>query len=461
METVEAAELADAARGGDPQATARLFALHLPYWTAAARQIIQKDVRSHTAAGPREEPAELVQEALARLLELWRDGKGPTTNTRSYVATMMQHAYANKLRSPRTRERPLEDAEAESAFTVTDDLRWADLSGEIDAMRRALAGLSPDYRAVLVAVTAEGRKPAELTGRFGRSAPAISNMLSRAKQSLFRLMLIDYLSAGGPECAENAARLPLRVHEEPAAHGERERGMAHVRDCERCRRNWAHFAAVSSALGILPLVTVAHLAGGAAPAAAADAPGSAADTPASSATGAASAMSPTAGRFAVAVGSRTALGIGIAFVALAVLALMGHVLYGTWEGEEVTDEGQSLAASSHGAALDLALLTNHEGALQRIEVDFTVSDAENWSIDYIALTLSEGTEFVSASNGLDCAVAGAGLRCLPTERTRLGDAFVFEVRNPVPGGELSLELRGEADGDRISGSATGRWWPAG
>ncbi|MFV0432951.1 MAG: RNA polymerase sigma factor [Leucobacter sp.] len=526
VEMLEGRELVEAARAGNTNAAAELLTLYLPYWTAAARQIIQKDTRSFSAAGPREEPAELVQEALTKLLELWRNGKGPTSNIRSYVATMMQHAYANKLRSPRSRERPLEDSEIEFAFTVTDDVRSVDLSREIDAMQRAFNGLSPGYRAVLVAITIEGQKPAELTEQFGRPAPAISSMLKRAKQSLFRLMLIDYLSDGGPDCAKNAENLPLKVHDEMSAHGEHERGVAHVRGCERCRRNWARFGAVSSAFGILPLLTIVHLTHSAVPAVAdgnehlfedtphdtgahaerdgtehpadqsgpdqtgtrqegadqepADQaalhqpPSSQPSAPHAVAAGAltfaqagaaptntvapAGIAAPAAtGRVATAIGTRTALALGIALVALAALAPVAHAMFGTWQGEEVVYEGEFVGAHPHGASLDLTLDKSAEGALERIEVDFVMRDAEEWSMDHLALTLSAGTEFVSASNGLDCAASGGQVLCLPTGQTRLGDAFVFEVDNPVPGGEFSLQLQARAGEDQSIGTANGRW----
>ncbi len=271
--TVDTDTFIEAARLGDAAAAASVVSEYLPYWMGAARLIIARNSRSLALHGSREEPADLVQEAIVKLLELWRQGKGPQSNTRQYVATMMQHAYANKMRSPRTRERALESIETETPFATTDDYRDIDLSRETDRLRRAFKNLAPDHRDVLLAVTAEGRKPGELTEHFERPAPAISNLLARAKQSLFRLLLIEHLRDGGEPCAANAQDLPARVQLEATAHRRQEQGVAHVLDCERCQHNWRRFAAVSSAFGVLPLLTVAQLAASSAPASALPADG--------------------------------------------------------------------------------------------------------------------------------------------------------------------------------------------
>lgn len=455
----EEAELVNAARAGDSEATARLLSLYLPYWTSAARRIIDKDNRSFAAAGAREEPAELVQEAIVKHLQLWRDGKGPLTNTRSYVATMMQNAYLNKLRSPRTRELPLDEEKIELALITSDDVRAAELSQEIGAMKRAFDALSPNYREVLVAVTIEGKKPAELTERFGRSAPAISSMLQRAKQSLFRLMLIDYLSAGDPECVENAAKLPLTVHVDPAEHDREERGLAHVHACAQCQRNWHRFGAMPAAFGVLPFLTIPHLAANPTSAAAAEpdlgaAQGGSGQAAASGSTRSVAAKAPMAARITTAVGSKITLGIGIALVAGAGLAAVGNSQFGSWQTEETSYQTQ---ATVPGIDFDLTLTKDKEGALRWITVDFSVLDTDDWSMDYLDLDLSDGTDLVTASNGLQCEVNAGKVHCLPTYETQLGEPFQFQVFDPVPGGEFSAELEGSIDKARWEASASGRW----
>ncbi|NLA65901.1 MAG: sigma-70 family RNA polymerase sigma factor [Leucobacter sp.] len=245
--------LAQSAKQGDSAAAAELIARYFDYWLRAAHGIVGSTRAPSDAA-------DLVQDANLKLLELWRTGEGPDTNVRSYVTAMMRNAHLNRLRSPRSRELDVDDLGAADIPLSEDDYRRIEISREAQAVRRALAALAPDHQTVLRAVLVDGRKPADLTTELGRQAPAVSSLLLRAKHALHRSLLIEYLSTGGEQCAANAHALPKRVHEQVDAHRPHDAGLAHVLQCEDCQKNWRRFGHVSTALGVVPLVTIAVLA---------------------------------------------------------------------------------------------------------------------------------------------------------------------------------------------------------
>ena len=460
------------ANQGDESAIARILVEQLSYWQRAALSIARNE----------HEADDLVQDTIVGLIGAWRRGAGPASNVRAYGTAMMRNAYASAMRSPRSKAQSFHEIEASAALpAVHQNLDEIDLSNELAAVRRALDTLSPEHREVLIATVAHGEKPAELVERFGRPAPAISSLSARAKQSLHRALLLDYLATGEEQCIENSRRLPRRVFEQPERHKASDRGLTHVRSCDLCQRNWRRFGAVVSALGVLPLLTVAQLSVGAGPAAAADSPGGeaagdgveaagdgvegdgaaesqgaaehgqgeAASTPtaaaaaaapsaavpaaASAATAAAPALSASAAlgaKLTAAIGSKAALVAGIALVVLAAVAFFTQLASPiTRAGEPVTYAGEIAGANPHGASFNASLDVAADGSLRAINVHFEVAEAEEWSITQFALTLSPGTELRAASNGLQCSVEGSVAVCLPTASTQMGRDFVFEVED--------------------------------
>lgn len=226
----------------------------LPYLMGAARRIAPNASRA--------DHEDMVQSAITRLFELRLEGRGPEVNPRSYLLAIMRNAYLDAVRSPASRVDALEEvfesrAEEFSATQSESAVRAIELHREAELMRAAFRTLNDDYRAVLWRVVVEGGKPAELVGTLGRPAPAISSLLARAKTALRRAALVMVLSDGAEACRANAAKLPGTVHDEVEQHRASERGIAHVRECGECRRNWQRFAALTSALGLLPLLVVA------------------------------------------------------------------------------------------------------------------------------------------------------------------------------------------------------------
>ena len=468
----------EAANSGDREAAARILSTYLPYWMGAARGIVSNSRGSDT------DPADLVQDAIAKLLVLWRAGDGPTSNVRAYVSTMMRNAFTSRMRSPRSRERSFDEMDETSSFVSFDDHRDVEIGRETDALRRALDRVSPLHRRVLMAVTVEGRKPAELVEAFERSAPAISNLLVRARHDLHRALLVEYLSGpqrGGEECAENAATLPKRVRDRYEDHAEDDRGLAHVRTCDDCRRNWRRFAAVASALGLLPLLTIVELTSDAAPATAApeaEGNGEAAPDAYSEAAGSGSAPADRAGTVA-AVGASGASRAGRALASKYTLVACGVTLVaavgllavyfmprlaGTGLPDQVPSEGRieselDDASGEHlkGGAFDASLSLGADRTLRSITVRLTPPDERAWSAQSVRLTLPSGVELQSASNGLQCDAAGSGATCAASAASDLGAPFVFETAGGSDSGSFSLELVAVSGGDSITGHASGSW----
>lgn len=474
---------------GDASALSAMITAHLPYWMSAARQIIETDGRSRTVGGPKEEPAELVQEALLKLLEQWQNGQGPTSNPRAYVTTIMRNTYANKFRSPRARERPLEESAAEEVFTTAGNIEQVDVVREMEVVSRAMSKLKPEHRTVLQAVTVEGRKPGDLTETLDRPAPAISNLLSRAKQALYRQVLIEHLSDGEQACQENAERLPARVREAPSLHAQADPGMQHIDECEPCQRNWRRFATILSAFGLLPLLVVAQLHHEVAPAAAItgdDAPEphpatkpltqtqAAGDTqaprqnggvpslpgmsiPAPAAAAALAAGPGRAGPLARALSSRIVLMAGVACLLVSAVAGLAYTVFGTTPGKEITYTGAFDDMNPYGLSFDVSLDTTDAGVLHTIRADLAAQKDTSFIMRQLTLELSPGTTLLSAPDGLECDTNDKITVCAPIQPQGFDASIVFEVQNTAPGGSFTLQIDADSDGTAASGRASGNW----
>lgn len=478
---------------GDASALSALITAHLPYWMSAARQIIETDGRSRTVGGPKEEPAELVQEALLKLLEQWQNGQGPTSNPRAYVTTIMRNSYANKFRSPRARERPLEESAAEEVFTTAGNIEQVDVVREMEVVARAMSKLKPEHRTVLQAVTVEGRKPGDLTEMLDRPAPAISNLLSRAKHALYRQVLIEHLGDGEHACQENAERLPSRVREDPSLHAPTDPGIQHIDECEPCQHNWRRFATILSAFGLLPLLIVTQLHNGAAPAAATtgDAPpephsadkpqaqsqaaghtqaprqnggapsllrmSAALTTPAPAAATALATGPSTAGPLTRALSSRIVLAVGIACLLVSAAAGIAYTMFGTTPGEEITYTGAFDDVNPYGLSFDVTLDTTDAGVLHTIRADLAAQKDTPFIMRQLTLDLSPGTKLLSAPDGLECDTAGEITVCAPIHPQGFDRSIVFEVQSAASSGSFILQIDADADGTVASGRASGSW----
>lgn len=439
------------ARQGDLGEAGALVLEQLPYLMGAAYRI--------DPGGSQADREDMVSSAVTRLFELWRQGKGPDANPRSYLVTMMRNARTDALRAGgREREQSIEHAaEARPADFATvldeDRVRRAELHREAALVRKALGTLSPRHQLLLQRVVVEGRKPAQLVEELGSPAPTISAALLRAKHALRRALLAELLRDGGEECARHAASLPKRVCDELDDHAPQERGMAHARGCEECRRNWRRFAALTAALGVLPLLVVAVRIdpvgvpasdGGAA--LRAGLRGRVAELLASSAVSVAAAV-----LFAVAGGSllvQQLQGADRGGAAAAVAAAPRTV---------VEVDALPGAGAGDGAGLDdirhrLDASVTRSGDRASIILDFAVLDAVPWRMQELSLVLPEGAVLVGAPQGWSCA-DGVPVRC--TAVTDHPESGAFEVASG--GGAVELSFTAQADGRAVlRGRAWGR-----
>lgn len=237
-------EYAASANRGDSAAAARYLQDNLQYLTSMARWLAANTM----------DHDDLVAECIAKLLALWKQGKGPTAHPNSYVIASMRNRLIDERRSPRSKVLRLADVEDQ---LPPEELasRRVDLHREFGFVRDALASLPEDQQRVLKATVIDGRKPAELTEELARSASAIYSLNHRAKTSLRRATLQQVLMDGAPdECRHAAARLPDSIANSPDDVADT-RATAHQQSCERCRAAWARFSSMST-LGVLVLLVV-------------------------------------------------------------------------------------------------------------------------------------------------------------------------------------------------------------
>ncbi|SJN13424.1 sigma-70 region 2 domain protein [Leucobacter sp. 7(1)] len=246
MESQQELELTARARAGDLGASHTLITTHLPYWKRSARAIASREADAE----------DLVQSAIAQLLALWRRGDGPTSNVRAYVSVIMRNASNSYLRSPRAHWESITEAPEKQVRYVPPEYAQIDIQVERQAVRRAMGTLSDEHREVLLEVTVNGRKPGELVDDLNRPAPAISNLLARAKVALRRSLLVDYLSTGDAACRINAPAIPRTVKFDFGEHDPQEQGMPHVCGCAKCKQSWRRFAAISTALAAVPVLAL-------------------------------------------------------------------------------------------------------------------------------------------------------------------------------------------------------------
>lgn len=475
-------DLARRASEGDTVAAGEFLASSLPYLMGAARKI-----------APRlgsEAHEDMVQDASLKLLALWAEGEREVENPRGYLVTTMRNAFIDELRSPRSRvdtfdaagllTGDLEDGEgslAAARLVEHPELRvddaaahgMVDSAAEREIVREAFGRLRPEAQRVLVATAVEGRRPSELVGEFGRSAPAISSAASRAKRGLRRATLAVLLEEGGPECARHAEALPDRVLADPDEHAAGERGIAHARGCERCRRNWRRFAALSAAFGVVPLFAAVEVIGGARPAAAdagsaqgeqAARAGSATPhersalqstpRPRASGAGAPPVLRALSSRWVLALGGALVLAAGALVVIDIVRPAEQSRAAAPVSSAAVTEVDQSGSGESLGGRefdTRFEVSTSREGSQASLLLDFAVLDAAEWEVDSLRLVLPAGAG-VNAAGGWDCDGAGAAVTCAPRDARPGPSAFSITLPEGGLEGEarFSLEIAAVASG---------------
>ena len=451
--------LAVAAKQGDRAAAGEYFARHHAYLLGAARSI----------AGTRLDPEDLLSAAFVQLLDQWDRGAGPEENATAYVIRSMRNAAIDESRSPRSRVDTFGDVdESHPIHAIPDDPRFhrAELHEEFVVVRRALDRLPADQRLVLRETVVHGRKPADVAADGERSPGAVSSLAARARRGLRRAVLIEFLSAGGPECRTNAESLPDAVASTPDAHRETERGLAHVRTCPRCRSNWARFAALASALGILPALVLSDWTLGAAPASASPSESG----PGGGAAGGLRPGRPRPGGSRSAAGSASGAKAFLAGALRAPLVIVGASILLVGVGAGVTasvlgaNDPSRVEVGAPGILTDASGIpeavfdatVERSGPTTVLSLDFDIP-GEAWRIDRASMVLPEGVSLSSAPSGWVCASESDDPVCEVGPLSPGGGALTFVTAGgEAPSGAFSIDLVVVTEGGlRVDARASG------
>lgn len=246
MDLSESDLLAKKANGGDRKAAGEFFRKNHVTLHSHARRIVRGNYLI--------EADDLLAESMAAVITLWAKGRGPTTNANAYIVRSMRNRMIDEFRSPRNRVDQIDDIESLLPEYIA-NTHHVDLHREYAYVLKALNSLSEQQQRVLRGIVIERRKPAELVEELGRPAAAISSLAQRSKAALRRSTLRTMLEEDAPSTCRHAAKT---VPDSPMFDGEVPSGQSeaaeHARLCPRCRRIWATFKSMASALGIVSLM---------------------------------------------------------------------------------------------------------------------------------------------------------------------------------------------------------------
>ncbi|ROR93661.1 RNA polymerase sigma factor (sigma-70 family) [Salana multivorans] len=441
-------ELAKEAAAGDQEAAGELFARRWDLLTAMSRRI----------AGPTIDPEDLLAEAIASLLSLWRRGGGPRVHVTAFVIQSMRNRMTDEHRSPRSRVVALPDDES---LVVADDEehRRSDLSRELATVEAALGRLSEPYRRVLVATIVDGRRPRDLEEELGRPASAIYSLSRRARAALRRATAQVCLEEDAPpSCREAAGLLPEVVGPDPDATGEGS-GMLHIRSCQRCRRAWSRFAAMGGSYSLLPLVVPVSLAWRTAEVDAAQSPGASSAVPPASPSAAGSAGGPaaavgTGGQLLPVVGA-TLTAVRTTIAALSAPTRLAMVLAGTAAVTGAVVAGTSLAGAP-AAPPQAHFDVSHARVDQvvALDVDFGVVDAD-WEVASLTFVVPAGAALADRPDSWTCDQVADEVTCTSTEPSDPGGTFTFDAPTSVTDGGYDVVLVATVGERTVTGTAGG------
>lgn len=477
VKAIPEAELIAKAMAGDSAAAGEFFARHFPYLRLMARRVATSPDRAE----------DLLAGAMARLLELWKRGEGPAENVLTYLVAAMRNRQIDEHRSPRAREAWVEELPESSLPSIPESLQSVELHSEFDLVRRAFDRLSADSQRALREVVVNGRPPREVASELGRSAGAVSTLVTRSKTALRRELLVVMLGEGREECAVNAEALPSQVFDAPEAHPAGAAGVLHVLGCVDCRTVWNRYATLTSALGILPLLSVGLVVGSPAPAATAAATaGSVSDEGArvSSISSSKTAPAPSVAWAVGRPGNGSPLGtigvsgagailaragavaravvVGPAGVVVAVVTLIAGagLLMAAWLGASgVLDlPGSSvvpIAAFDAPAAHLGTTVTPYPGGSVGLEVDFDI-EADEWSLVSFSIALPDTVRIVAASTGWSCPMDDGGARCTFDGKVPGSSRFTLVAAGGMPDdGEYLVQVEALAEGVTTTGFSWG------
>lgn len=190
----DAGELLARARAGSADATAALWER---YWQPALSYA--------RFSAQREDPEELVAEAMARVLQAISLGRGPTSHYYAYLKSTIRNLAISRARS--RRELAIDPQMLIVLSPATDDLAGA---GELDQeVRATLASLPARYQAALVLNELDDVPTRQWAPQLSISVGAAHALASRARKA-FRKAWLEQHPSGSHHDAAEAGRLTKR-----------------------------------------------------------------------------------------------------------------------------------------------------------------------------------------------------------------------------------------------------------
>lgn len=430
QERAAADEDASAANAGDVAAASAYLARNLSYLTSIARWLARDALGAV-------DPDDLAAEAIANLLTLWSQGRGPLSNPNAYLIRSMRNRIIDAHRSPRSRVQGLSDAESELPPEYM-STREIDLHREYGYVRQALSSLPEDQQTVLRATVIDGRKPAELEEELGRPASAIHALGHRARVGLRRATLRIVLEEDAPEeCRRAAGRLPKTittdVDESPDSAG-----MRHIRTCERCRAAWGRFGGMST-LGLVSLLVAGNVLGGGGAAEASEQPSSGSEPRA----GRRPRPRPRGRDAAVLGASVVGIAAGVVILAISLPAAIG----------ELTSAANPPAATSSsavaGAAADFEVTSFADGE-GRATLDIRLRIEGELEL---TLVVPQGMAVAASPEGWDCTAGSTRVSCVLSDEKE--GVFELTDERTDQAGVYRMEVLGDHEGRHVAGFAQG------
>jgi RNA polymerase sigma factor (sigma-70 family) len=381
------------AAAGNMSAAAEYLSRHLRMLAAMSRRI----------SGNVLDAEDLLSDAVMGLLRKWLDGTGPTEAVNAYVIRSMRNRVVDELRSPRSRETSIEWMELPADGG---EIERVERESDLRIVRRALIELPEDQRRVLIESEVNGRTPRDLVGVLGRSAPAISSLLRRAKINLRTTVLQLQLDDQGPPTSEECERVLRTLPESARTPEEVERHyLQHGMDCPRCAKGVSVF--VATLAGLFSSIVIAFVRLDATPAMA---------TPGMTTRPRGARQ---AGKEPLTLGQRALVGAGS-------LALVSGVLVSTYALAEVT--GTSLSSTALFAGVEVSGSLDTSGFITDETIGVAVNvavEAESWQVDRLAITVNGAAAPVSTAPGWDCYWSEPLLLCKNERTEASGGAFTF------------------------------------
>ncbi len=162
-------QLLDAARQGESEAYAELYRRYRPAARSAAASL----------RVPRCEREDVIEEAFANILAALRKGRGPSEAFRPYLIAAVRNITFSRSRA--------HGRAMDGYIRLTTEIQTAEAVPTVDTgdlITEAFEQLPERWRAVLVAVEIEGRRPAQLAPELGMSPNAVSALVARARRGL-------------------------------------------------------------------------------------------------------------------------------------------------------------------------------------------------------------------------------------------------------------------------------------